>query len=67
MSVSNELSSEIAAAILLVAQDKSPRELTNLTEMMVKVHSVLQELVQEERTARYQARFERGRTSPVFD
>jgi hypothetical protein len=55
MSVSNELSSEIAAAILVVANEKSAVELMNLSETIIKVHSILQEMSIAERIARYDA------------
>jgi hypothetical protein len=48
MALSNELSSEIAAAIL-VARDKSPLELVNLKEIVVRVHMTLQEMTDEAR------------------
>jgi hypothetical protein len=51
MSLSNELSSEIAAA-LLSAANKSPRELKDLQEMVVKVHTVLTQMNEAERRGR---------------
>jgi hypothetical protein len=53
MTVSNELSSEIAAAIL-VARDKSPQELITLKEIVVRVHTTLQELTDEPTPAKRQ-------------
>lgn len=50
MAISHELSSEIAAA-LLAAKDKSPRELEDLRETLLMIHSTLQRLTEEERTA----------------
>jgi hypothetical protein len=48
MTVGNEVSSDIVEALLVVAKDKSAREMSNLTDTIIKVHSVLQELLQEE-------------------
>lgn len=50
MAISHELSSEIATA-LLAAKDRSPRELEDLKETLLTVHSTLQRLTEEERTA----------------
>lgn len=50
MAISNELSSEIAAAILV--EKKSPSELNKLKEVILRVHSTLQHLSEEERAAR---------------
>jgi hypothetical protein len=43
MAISNELSSEIASAIL-AAKHKSPEELRILQEIVMKVHYTLQEM-----------------------
>jgi hypothetical protein len=43
MALSNELSSEIAEALLLKSS-KTPRELKNLQELILHVHSVLKQL-----------------------
>jgi predicted transcriptional regulator len=40
MAISNELSSDIAAALL--AENKSPQELRQLKDVILKVHSALQ-------------------------
>ena len=48
MTVGNEVSSDIVEALLVVAKDKSAREMSNLTDTIIKVHSVLQELLKEE-------------------
>ena len=58
MAISHELSSEIAAAILAV-KDKSPNELRDLKQLVVKVHLVLQELTTESTAFRYRARLVR--------
>ena len=53
MSIGNELSSDIAAA-LLTAENSTFEELNGLKETVIKVHSVLHELdvAQEERFRR---------------
>jgi predicted transcriptional regulator len=50
MAISNELSSEIAAAIL--AENKTPQELDRLKDVILRVHTTLQELSEEVREAR---------------
>jgi hypothetical protein len=50
MAISHDLSSEIATA-LLAAKDKSPRERERLKEILLIIHSTLQRLTEEERTA----------------
>lgn len=50
MAISNELSSEIAAALL--AEKKSPQELKRLKDVILKVHSTLQKLSADERAER---------------
>lgn len=50
MAISNELSSEIAAAIL--AEKKSPQELKQLKDVILQVHSALQKMSAEERAKR---------------
>lgn len=50
MAISNELSSEIAAALL--AEKKSPQELKRLQDVILEVHSTLQKLSAEERAER---------------
>lgn len=57
MAISNELSSEIAAAILV--EKKSPTELNKLKDVILRVHSTLQQLSEEERTARHENRGKR--------
>jgi hypothetical protein len=51
MALSHELSSEIATA-LLTGKDRSPRELEELKETLLLVHSTLQTLSDEARTKR---------------
>ena len=55
--ISHELSSEIAAA-LFAAKDRSPRELRDLKETLLVVHSTLQRLSDDAHLARM-ARVER--------
>lgn len=50
MAISNELSSDVAAAIL--AQNKSPQELEQLKDIILQVHSTLQKMSEETRTER---------------
>ena len=50
MAISNELSSEIAAAIL--AEKKTPQELDRLKDVILRVHTTLQEMSEEAREAR---------------
>jgi predicted transcriptional regulator len=52
MAISNELSSEIAAAIL--SDKKSPQELHRLKDIILRVHLALQEMSQEARATRLQ-------------
>jgi hypothetical protein len=51
VAISHELSSEIAAA-LLAAKNRSPRELEDLKEVLLSIHSTLQRLTEDARTAR---------------
>jgi len=54
MAISNELSSEIAAAIL--AQKKTPQQLKELKEIILQVHSALQKMARETRIGRLNTR-----------
>ena len=54
MAISNELSSEIAAAIL--AEKKTPQELRQLKDVILRVHSALQEMSEEARETRWKAK-----------
>jgi predicted transcriptional regulator len=47
MAISNELSSEIAAAILV--EKKTPQELHQLKEIILRVHSTLQKMSRDAR------------------
>lgn len=51
MTISHELSSEIATA-LLAAKVRSPRELQELKEILLVIHSTLQRLTEDARVAR---------------
>ena len=51
MAISNELSTDIATA-LLTAKNRSPRELKHLRELVIKIHSTLQRLADQSKTAR---------------
>jgi hypothetical protein len=59
MAISNELSSEIAAAILV--EKKSPKELNQLKDVILRVHSTLQKMSEEQRAARAQ---DKGKRDP---
>ena len=50
MAISNELSSEIAAAILV--EKKTPQELKQLKDVILEVHSALQKMSADERAKR---------------
>ncbi|HEX6046794.1 MAG TPA: hypothetical protein VFZ22_20045 [Pyrinomonadaceae bacterium] len=50
MAISNELSSDIAVALL--AEEKSPQELRRLKDVILKVHSELQRMSEKERAYR---------------
>lgn len=54
MAISNELSSEIAAALL--QEKKSPKELEKLKEVVLEVHSTLQQMSREARVKRVEVR-----------
>ena len=50
MAISNELSSDVAVAIL--AKKKSPQELEQLKDIILQVHSALQKMSEETRSDR---------------
>jgi len=54
MAISNELSSEIAAALL--AEKKTPQELNQLKDVILRVHSALQKMSEEARATRFKMR-----------
>jgi len=51
MAISNELSSDVAVALL--AKKKSPQELNKLKDIILEVHSALQKMSEETRTFRF--------------
>ena len=51
MAISNELSSDVAVALL--AKKKSPQELNKLKDIILEVHSALQQMSEETRTFRF--------------
>ena len=51
MAISNELSSDIAAA-LIAGKEKEPGRLLELKEILIEVHSTLQQMTEQSRTAR---------------
>jgi hypothetical protein len=51
MAISNELSSDIAAA-LIAANAKEPKQLHELKEILIEVHSTLQRMTEQSRTIR---------------
>ena len=57
--ISNELSSEIAAAVL--AAQKSPQELKQLKDVILEVHVVLQKMSEEARTRHLEVKMRSGR------
>jgi len=58
MSLSNELSSEIAEA-LLSTTNKSPRERKDLQEIVFRIHSMLRQLDDQAHSSRQKAKTER--------
>ena len=58
MAISNELSSEIAAAIL--AEKKTPQELGELKDVVLRVHTTLQQMSEEAREIRTQTKLRRN-------
>ena len=50
MAISNELSSDVVVALL--ANEKSPQELKKLKDIILEVHSTLQEMSEETRAYR---------------
>ena len=54
MAISNELSSEIAAAIL--SEKKNPQELNQLKDVILRVHTALQKMSEDARARRFKTR-----------
>jgi len=50
MAISNELSSDVAAALLV--KNRSPQELQQLKDVILQVHSTLQKMSEETRADR---------------
>lgn len=59
MAISNELSSEIAAAILV--EKKNPQELNQLKDIILRVHTALQQMSEEARETRFKTRVRQSR------
>ena len=55
MAISNELSSEIASA-LIATKERSPEELNELKKILLEVHSTLQSLTETVRRERAESR-----------
>jgi hypothetical protein len=55
MAISNELSSEIASA-LIATKERSPEELNKLKDILLEVHSTLQSLAETAQRERAEAR-----------
>ena len=58
MAISNELSSDVAVALL--AKKKSPQELKRLKDIILEVHSALQKMSEETRTFRFRKKTQEG-------
>jgi len=58
MAISNELSSDVAVAIL--AKKRSPQELKRLKEIILEVHSALQKMSEETRAYRFKKKSNEG-------
>jgi predicted transcriptional regulator len=65
MAISNELSSEIAAAIL--AEKKTPQELGELKDVVLRVHTTLQQMSEEVKAQRSENRLRRSSASSKSD
>ena len=61
MAISNELSSDIAAAIL--AEKKTPQELNQLKDVILRVHSALQKMAEDARATRFKTRARSANTT----
>jgi predicted transcriptional regulator len=62
MAISNELSSDVAVALL--AKKKSPQELKKLKDIILEVHSALQKMSEETRTFRFRKKSDEGTKAP---
>lgn len=63
MAISNELSSEIAAALL--AEKKTPQELKQLKDVILRVHTELQKMSAEARNTRFKMRVKSASTGEL--
>ena len=54
MSIANELSSEVATAVLANEKEKGQEQTEELTKVVLEVHSTLRRLTREERRRRTQ-------------
>lgn len=52
MAISDELSSDIAAA-LITASNKEPRHLRELKAILIEVHATLQQMTEQSKIARF--------------
>lgn len=59
MAISNELSSDIAAAIL--GENKPPRDPNQLKDIILRVHLALQQMSEEARARRFKTSARQGR------
>jgi predicted transcriptional regulator len=62
MAISNELSSDVAVAIL--AQTKTPQELEQLKDVILQVHSALQQMSEETRSDRLKRKPQKAQKAP---
>ena len=63
MAISNELSSDVAVAIL---EKKSPEERKQLKDIILQVHSALQKMSEETRADRFNRQL-KNRAEPLTD
>ncbi|HKU74637.1 MAG TPA: hypothetical protein VJR02_11995 [Pyrinomonadaceae bacterium] len=61
MAISNELSSDVAVALL--AEKKSPQELNKLKDIILEVHTALQKMSEETRTFRFRKKTPEGKVT----
>jgi len=61
MAISNELSSDVAVAIL--GKKKSPQELRQLKDIILQVHAALQKMSEETRGYRFKRRLKKAESS----
>ena len=61
MAISNELSSDVAVAIL--SKKKSPQEAEQLKDVILQVHSTLQKMSEEVRSDRLKRKSQKAQTA----